>query len=422
MPDAIAAIDTAKRQAAHPFLGYSNNHAARRRHAFLENNMLPHRRIAFLSLVILSVAVPVASAVETLDSSRATASADGAILWYDFTQFDIEGKGWTDTKAAYDRLPAKAEAMVRGPVWNLSRHSAGLCARFVTDAPAIWVRWSLTSANLAMPHMAATGVSGVDLYVKTEQGYRWLACGFPKAQTNEVALVQGLPAAEREYLLYLPLYNGVSKVEVGIPKPNAMAKASPRPAERAKPIVFYGTSITQGGCASRPGMVHTAIVGRRLDRPVINLGFSGNGKMEPELATLLAELDPAVYVLDCLPNMSPREVSERVEPFVRALRAARPAAPIVLAEDRNYTNGFLLGSKREHNEANHAALRAAFDRLSAEGAKGLYYLPGKDLLGDDGEATVDSSHPTDLGFLRQAEVFQSVLEKALKQSSENDQQ
>jgi hypothetical protein len=375
--------------------------------------MLKGRRCSLCSLLILAAAVSQSDAAEELDSSRATASADGAMLWYDFSELGIEGKGWADTTAVYDRLPAKAENRVRAPVWNLSRQSAGLCGRFVTDAPTVSVHWSLSSANLAMPHMAATGVSGVDLYVKTEQGWRWLACGLPKAQSNEVALVDGLSAAEREYMLYLPLYNGVTKVEVGIPKEHTLAKAPPRPAERAKPLVFYGTSITQGGCASRPGMVHTAILGRRFDRPVINLGFSGNGKMEPELATLLAELDPAVYVLDCLPNMSPQEVSERVEPFVRTLRDAHPSTPIVLVEDRNYTDGFLVASKRERNDASHAALRAAFDRLVANDVNGLYYLPGKDLLGDDGEATVDSSHPTDLGFVRQAAAFQSTLETVL---------
>lgn len=378
--------------------------------------MLKCYRSSLCSVMMLATTISHAWATEKLDSSRATASADGAVLWYDFTELGIEGKGWADTKAAYDRLPAKAENMVRGPVWSLSRQSAGLCGRFVTDAPTVSVRWSLSSANLAMPHMAATGVSGVDLYVKSEQGWRWLACGFPKEQSNEAVLVQGLPVAEREYLLYLPLYNGVTKVEVGIPKQHALVKAPPRSAERAKPIVLYGTSITQGGCASRPGMVHTAILGRRFDRPVINLGFSGNGKMEPELASLLAELDPAAYVLDCLPNMSPQEVGERVEPFVRTLRAARPSTPIVLVEDRNYTDGFLIASKQERNEASHRALRAVFDRLIADGVTGMYYLPGKDLLGEDGEGTVDSSHPTDLGFVRQAAAFQSVLEEALEQS------
>ena len=370
-------------------------------------------RSALCALLLVFIAASHVGALEKLDASRGTASADGKVIWYDLTDVGIEGKGWPDTKAAYDRLPAKAEMMVRGPVWNLSRQSAGICGRFLTDAPAISVRWSLTSANLAMPHMAATGVSGVDLYGKTDDGWRWLACGFPKSQTNEVVLAQGLSVAEREYLLYLPLYNGTAKIEIGIPKDHTLAKATPRPAEHAKPIVFYGTSITQGGCASRPGMVHTAILGRRLDRPVINLGFSGNGKMEPELATLLAELDPAVYVLDCLPNMSAQEVAERVEPFVRTLRAARRSVPILLVEDRNYTDGVLVAGKRERNEASHAALRAAFERLAADGVKELHYLSAETLLGDDGEATVDSSHPTDLGFMRQAAAFQGALEKVL---------
>jgi hypothetical protein len=156
-------------------------------------------------------------------------------------------------------------------------------------------------------------------------------------------------------------------------------------------------------------MVHTAILGRRLGCPVINLGFSGNGRMEPEVAKLLAELDPLCYVLDCLPNMSAGEVTERVEPFVATLRAARPETPILLVEDRNYTDSLLVESKRKHNADNHAALRGAYDRLTKGGVKKIGYLEGDLLLGDDGEGTVDSSHPTDLGFFRQADAFEAPL-------------
>src|SRR4051812_13811968 len=317
--------------------------------------------------------------------------------WHDVRDLIIEGKGWTDTKVFFDRLPAKAEGIVRREVWGLSRDSAGLCIRFATDATTISARWSLTSTRLAMPHMPATGVSGLDLYVRSAAGWRWLAVGQPeRARDNSAVLVKGLPPGRREYLLYLPLYNGVSSVEVGVPGKSKLEKGPARAVDRRKPIVFYGTSITQGGCASRPGMAHVAIVGRHLDRPVINLGFSGNGLMEPELAALLAELDPAVYVLDCLPNMTAKLVSERVEPFVKTLRKAHPTTPIVLAEDRTYSNASIVPAQHERNATSRAELKSAYDRLMAQGVDNLYYLPGDIQLGADGEDTVDGSHPTDL--------------------------
>jgi hypothetical protein len=311
-------------------------------------------------------------------------------------------------------LPAKAEQTVRAAVWNLSRHSAGMAVRFRTDATTIKARWTLTSDRLEMPHMPATGVSGLDLYVKTDDGkLRWLACGRPSGRTTTATLASGIPAGTRDYVLYLPLYNGVESVELGIPKESQLFKADPRPEGHDKPIVFYGTSITHGACASRPGMTHVAILGRRLNRPVINLGFSGNGRMELEVAELLAELEAAAYVIDCLPNISAAEVTARTEPLVRLLREKRPDTPILLVEDRSYADAFLVTAKRERNETSRAALRKVWEQLQADGVKGLAYLPGEDLLGDDGEATVDSSHPTDLGFMRQAEAFEGALRPLL---------
>jgi hypothetical protein len=339
--------------------------------------------------------------------SAVAQKADDA-AWVDIRQLGVEGQGWSDTARPFDRLPARAEKLVRPPVWSLSRHSAGLCVRFMTDAPAIDARWTLTSPSLSMTHMPATGVSGLDLYVKDPTGkWRWLAVGQPKTQSNTAKLVSGLPVAQREYLLYLPLYNGVSSVEISVPAPHKISKA-PAYAD-AKPIIFYGTSITQGGCASRPGMVHTAILGRWLDHPVINLGFSGNGRMEQELADLMAELDPSIYVLDCLPNMAAKEVAERVEPFVRTLRKAHASTPIVLVEDRSYANSHLVASSRQRNLDSRRELKAAYERLQKAGVSNLHYLSGEDLIGDDNEGTVDSSHPTDLGFFRQAEAFARVL-------------
>lgn len=337
------------------------------------------------------------------------------ILWTDIRQLGVEGRGWNDTKAFYDRLPAKAEGVVRNPVWDLSRDSAGMCVRFVTDATTIHVRWALTESWLYLPNMTAIGKSGLDLYVKTEKGWRWLAVGAPQNQTNEIALAKNLLPGKREYLLYLPLYNGTKFVELGISPTNTMEPAPAWGAGERKPIVFYGTSILQGASASRPGMVHSAILQRKFNWPVINLGFSGNGKMEPEMADLLAELDPSVYVIDCLPNMVADQIKERVEPLVKKLRAAHPGVPIVLVEDRTLQGAFLVAGQLEYYHLkDRKELRAAYERLKNSGMKNLFYIPGERLLGDDGEGSTDGSHPNDLGFTRQAEIFAKVLKPLLK--------
>lgn len=371
-------------------------------------------RLSLLVALLLGLdrLAPAQDATRVVDPIHATVRGDDPTRWYDIRLLGVEGQGWPESvlKAPFDRLPGKAEGQVRDAVWGLSRHSAGLAVRFVTDAPSLRARWTLTSDRLAMAHMPATGVSGVDLYARVDGRWHWLAVGQPQAgTTHTVTLASTLPEGERAYLLYLPLYNGVSAVEIGVPPGARLSLAPPRSAEHQKPIVVYGTSITQGGCASRPGMVHTAILGRRFDRPVINLGFSGNGLMEPELANLLAELEAAVYVLDCLPNMSAAQVAERVAPFVRRLRQSHPTTPIVLAEDRTYADAVLIDAHRQRNADSRAALRKAFDTLVADGVPGLHYLPGGTQLGADGEDTVDGSHPTDLGFLRMADAFEPVL-------------
>ena len=378
-----------------------------------------HPQILLTRLFLFLVPLITLAETRSLDPSQAKSDPTNATLWYDCQLLPIEGQGWTETASDYDRLPAKAKDHVRAAVWGLSRHSAGIAVRFVTDASTIHARWGLTSARLAMPHMAATGVSGLDLYVRDTAGqWRWLACARPTEQTNTVKLISGIPKAKRTYMLYLPLYNGVSSVEIGIPKGKTLAAAPSRPEGRRKPIVFYGTSITHGACASRPGMVHTAILGRRFDRPVINLGFSGNGRMEPEVAALMAEIDASLYVIDCLPNISDQDVRARTKPCFQILRKAHPQTPILLVEDRSYADSFLVTAKAERNRAGRAALREIYDELKAAGDKQLYYLSGERLLGDDNEGTVDSSHPTDLGFMRQAAAFASVLEPILHSRAE----
>ncbi|MDZ4699067.1 MAG: SGNH/GDSL hydrolase family protein [Rhodothermales bacterium] len=352
-----------------------------------------------------------ASAVAALPRSAHAAPAD--LVWRDVRDWGIEGKGWMDTKRYFDRLPGKAEGVVRPPVWDLSRHSAGQSVRFVTDAPAIHVRYTLLSDRLAMPHMPATGVSGLDLYATDDHGVdRWAAVVQPEAQTVEKPAAEGLRPGKRRYTVYLPLYNGVESLEIAVDAGASFEPLAPR-AER--PILFYGTSIMHGACASRPGISISAILGRRLNRPVINLGFSGNGRMEPEVGALLAELDPCVFALDCLPNMDAAGVDERAAPLVRQLRAAHPDTPVLLVEDRSFTNTRFFPAREEHHRNSREALRRTYARLLDDGVDRLYYLDGEQLLGDDGEAATDGSHPNDLGMVRYADAYEPALRAALGQ-------
>jgi hypothetical protein len=345
-------------------------------------------------------------------------AAPPAVEWHDVTTWGVEGRLWEDEERLrwFDRFPAAAEKTVPPDVWTLSRDSAGMAVRFETDAQTIRVRMKLLNEKLARPNMPATGVSGLDLYARDTTGrWRWVAVTKPEKQEFEADLIPGLALApgRREYLAYLPLYNGVESLAIGVPEGAAFQRLAPR----GKPIVFYGTSITHGACASRPGMAHVAILGRRLERPVANVGFSGNGRMDAAVGDLLARVDAACYVIDCLPNMDAKLVRERCAPLVKQLRAARPAVPIVLVEDRRFTNEWILPAKKAHHDANHAALREAFDALRRDGVGGLFYLQGDGLLGDDGEGAVDASHPTDLGFMRQADAFEPVLREALQEPS-----
>jgi len=346
--------------------------------------------------------------IEKLDPNLASLGAGDGLRWYDVRHLDMDGRGWSETAHPFDRLPARAEATVPPNVWSLSRHSAGMAVRWRACTAKLAVRWTLRNGGLAMAHMPATGVSGLDLYARVDGRWTWAATGIPRDKTTSQTLLDGQdPAVEREYLLYLPLYNGVDSVEIGVPEEATIRKARPWP---GRPIGFYGTSITHGGCASRPGACYTAITARRLDRPHYNLGFSGNGRMEPELATLLAELDCGVYVLDAFPNMTPDLIRERLAPFVRILRRACPAAPIVVMENIHYASRTLVRSRQENIDQKAAAMRDALRTLHDEGVTRLTLVPGGILLGDDREGTVDGTHPTDLGFMRMADALVPFLQ------------
>ena len=369
-------------------------------------------RLLFIISSLL-VAAPAFAQAPNTPAAKAKQPAEPALAWHDVTTWGVEGRAFGDMerKRWFDRFPSEAEGKVTGAVWGLSRDSAGMMVRFKTDAAEIWADYTLSKERLAGANMTAIGASGIDLYARDDAGkWRWVGVTRPDKKIMRQQIVAGLKPGFREYAAYLPLYNGVENLALGVTPGAKFEPLAPRP---AKPIVFYGTSITHGASASRPGMVHTAILGRRFDRPVINLGFSGNGRMDAAVGELLVKIDAAVFVIDCLPNMGAADVRQKCIPLVQQLRAARPNTPIVLVEDRRNTNSWILPARDKHHTDNHAALRECFDTLKKSGVTGLHYLGGDDLLGHDAEGATDGSHPNDLGFVRQADLFEPVLRAAL---------
>lgn len=337
----------------------------------------------------------------------------------------LEGQAWPkEVKNPYDRLPARMENLARKPVWDLSHQGAGLMIRFRTNSKKIKIRYGVNGSH-GMPHMPPTGVSGVDLYAISSDGDKLWCAGKWNFKDTLSYDFNDLPPNDtyhkhgREYRLYLPLYNSVKWLEIGVKDGAEFTPLAVRP---EKPIVAYGTSIMQGACASRPGMAWTAILGRNMDRQVINLGFSGNGRMEKEMMDLVGEIDAKVFILDCLPNMTIRtdanysmtadEVFKRLTEGAKSLRKKWSNTPIVLAGNPGCTDGAMNPGRLKYCQEANAVLDKAFASLKAEGIQEIYKISGDD-FNQSIETTVDAVHPSDLGMQMYAEGYERHLRKIL---------
>lgn len=310
------------------------------------------------------------------------------------------------------RLPKAFLPECSKGVQRLAYHLAGACVRFSTDATQLGVVWTLRETS-NMPHFAASGQSGMELFEETDEGVRQVKNIIPAmneghgCKSQQHSLVQ-LPGGMRNYALYLPLYNGVNEFYLGF-SPNAQVGEGHAPAI-ADPIVFYGSSITQGGCASKVGSCYTTILCRRMDAAQWNLGFSGNGKGEENMAQHIAGMRMSMFVLDYDHNAPNVEHLENThENFYRIVRAAQPELPIVMVSMPDFDRN------REENAKRRAVIYRTYTHAVEAGDERVYFVDGETLFGahDRDLCTVDGAHPTELGFLRMADALEPVLRKAI---------
>ncbi len=332
----------------------------------------------------------------------------------------LSGFCWYDTDHVYRRLPLRPDGKLSRGVELLAWNTAGGQVAFRSDTGRIVLKVKMRSNNV-MYHMAQTGTAGFDLYAGPPGRQRFFGVTrFPAGAKEYTArLFQG-ERRMRDFTINFPLYAGVDQVFIGV---DADAEVEAPPAwEDDRPIVIYGTSITQGGCASRPGMAYTNLLSRRLNRPVVNLGFSGNGKGEPEVAAEIAKIEnPACFILDYEANVhQAKRMRDTLTPFIGILRKNHPDVPILLLskvryayEGRDLERGNDL-PRPKSVQAIQAEEHAAFEKLSREDAN-LHFLSGDDLLGADfDECSVDGVHPTDLGFYRMAEKLEPAIRQLLR--------
>ncbi len=369
--------------------------------------------------------------IEEIDKNfAASKNIPDDIVFYDCFQepFVINGLCLDNDENIFTRMPLSYKDKTQSEgVKILMHHTSGGRIKFATSSPYIAVTVELPAAR-SMNHMPATGHSGVDAYVadRGAKNYTYIQTFFPENAVTDTSYTRFLQFGpvdeykEREVLLNLPLYNGVTSVKIGIKKGEKLF--APVPYGISTPVYFYGSSITQGGCASRPGNSYMGHISRWLDCDFVNLGFSGNAKGEPEMAEYIASKEMSAFVLDYDANAKTVEHLEATHyPFYKTVRESHPDIPIIMISYPKFDKKpsfFSLAKNaypKDHRWSNVVVLKTYLKAIE-EGDENVYYIDGATVFGteDQDACTVDGCHPNDLGFYRMAKTIYPVLKKALK--------
>lgn len=327
----------------------------------------------------------------------------------------IINKGFDDSLTPYTRIPACLKDSVRPTLWERAQCSSGMAVRFATDSKTVAVRYNLLW-NTHMVHMADTGLKGVDLY-RLSDGGEWEyvnTCRPYKSDSIQVkTFVENMKGDMREYMIYLPLYDGINWLEVGVEKASTICKPIIDNPVSHKQIIFYGTSILQGGCSTRTGMCGTNIVQRDLGIECVNIGISGEGKMDFCMARAMARIKDAVaYVIDPIPNCTEMMCDTLTYDFINILRTMRPEVPIIMVEGPMYPYAKFDSYFANYLPKKNAAFYKNYLRLKAENPDNLFYVNCDNLYGGQ-EGTVDGIHATDIGFLAYAKKLEPTIMQAL---------
>jgi hypothetical protein len=357
-----------------------------------------------------------AETVSVLQVAELTETDDNATTFHNALNFKVIGQ--LPNTEGFTRLPSIAENSVRERVWELSQHSAGVSVRFTTNSSTIKVRWEVKFNN-STSNMTSIVTKGLDLYAYTDNRWQFVNAARPSGDhMNEATIIDRMDTIPREYLLNLPTYDGIVSLEIGIDSDAFIANPAQHIIDTSNPIVFYGTSITQGSSASRPGLTYAALIQRHFNKDVINLGFSGNGRFEKEVAEFIMTADPSLIILDCTPNSSPHVIRRNLPETIDYITSVNDTVPIMLVESimRDFAyfrkDDITVSGTISHINEQNNALREVYEskKLTREN---LFYIHRDGLIGNDNEATIDGVHFNDLGNYRAFERIRQEIEKIM---------
>lgn len=332
--------------------------------------------------------------------------------YYNSADLNVIGKA-IPTSKDFTRIDTSAYRFNDKVIDEFACHSTGLAVLFATDSPFIKAKWQTSPAN-ASENMTAIAQKGLDLYIR--QDGEWVFAGVgrpqmdkgPEYACHEGTIVKSMAPGRKECLLYLPLYDRLDSLFIGVEDGSYM---EPLENPFKYRIVVKGSSVTHGLAASRPGMSYAARFGRDNGFYCFNLGFSGKSKLQEEYARYLADIeDVDAFIFDAFSNPSAEIINENFDRFVDIIREAHPDVPLIFMQtERRESRNF--DTWREDFEAKKqaAAEKAVRERMKTD--KHIYFIPSDDFLGDEHIATSDGSHPTDLGFTY---MLESISPKILK--------
>ncbi len=330
-------------------------------------------------------------------------------VWFDVKEapFRIYGLAVTEKGDIFRRMPQDVADKTSGSVSYLNTNTAGGRIRFRTNSPYIALK-AVMNDNDIMPHITKIGQAGFDLYKSDGGSYSFVGPFIPNARNHGFSYRLVTDGRMHTYTIHMPLYDGVEEVYIGLPAGAELEAAEDYTYE--KPVVYYGSSITQGGCASRPGNAYQAMISRKLDGNFINLGFSGNGKGEQVICDYMASLDALVFVSDYDYNApDAAHLNATHYNLYETFRRAHPTTPYVMVSKPDFKPG---------DEARRDVIIESYKRALAKGDRHVYFVDGEHIF--DGEhrdsCTVDGGHPNDLGFYRMAMVIGAAVEQAIAEA------